>query len=1002
MWREQCLQDSLWPNADRRRCRKASRIEIYAQTSDGLSLQHAKAIYGKVTMLQKLRPAPSTTDHLFIGTDRYTYFTVSWDFQARQLRTETSYVDQADKTARDSQAGDRCLIDPTRRFMTLELFEGVITVVPILQKIRRKCDAESGSLGEPIPARISELFVRSSAFLHPRNSAVGKPTLALLYEDNNQKVHITVRNLDYSAGTSGEPGSADLEKVETSHADFELGASHLIPVPAPTCMCPSQSFTLSILMASDGMIVLAETTVTYINDTYDERLFGQLRDSTIFVTWEQIDSQSWLLADDYGKLYLLILTLENNNIVSGWDLDVIGETSRASVLVYLDGGYVFVGSHQGDSQLFKIQDKSVSLVQTISNIAPILDFTVMDMGSRAGEGQTNEYSSGQARIVTGSGAFQDGSLRSVRSGVGLEELGVLGEMDHITNLFPLRSNSSSECTDVLLVSFVDETRVFKFSSEGEVEEVDDYKGLSLSEGTLLASNLPQDRLLQITSSSVRLLDLENGMLVSEWPSPEGQAIATASANDQHVALSIGGIEAVILSLAEELQIVIRKGFDAQSQIACLSIPSMLSEICIIGFWQTTTVAILRLDTLEAIETVTVGDEAGAVPRSVLLTQILPEQPPTLFVGMADGNVVTFSMDTDKYTLFAKKSIILGTQHANFKALPRGDGLFNVFATCEHPSLIYASEGRIVYSAVTAEKATCICQFDSGAYPGAIAIATPEDLKIALVDTERTTHVQTLPVHETVRRVAYSTKLKAFGLGTIRRTLRDEVEIIRSHFKLADEVLFKELDTYELKEDELVESVIRADLDEGHGKIIERFVVGTAYLDDERSDAIRGRIIVFEVTQERTLKVVTELSVKGACRALAVVAGNIVAALIKTVGIALVSRYDIRKLTPCPGRRLRLRIRLPQQSRQLPHLHRPHRHLRHRHHHRNRRPHEKRLPRRIQTRPRRPPRHPRRSGAPFPNRVGHRCRARRRRHVPRKRRRGELDGLASERRRRDGG
>lgn len=169
------------------------------------------------------------------------YFTVSWDSQAKQLRTETSYVDQADKTTRDSQAADRCLIDPTRRFMTLELFEGVITVVPILRKNKRKSDAETGTLGEPIPARISELFVRSSAFLPRRSPPVEPPTLALLYEDNNQGVHITVRLLDYTAGGSGEPGSADFEKVETSYADLELGASHLIPIPAPACMCPGQS-----------------------------------------------------------------------------------------------------------------------------------------------------------------------------------------------------------------------------------------------------------------------------------------------------------------------------------------------------------------------------------------------------------------------------------------------------------------------------------------------------------------------------------------------------------------------------------------------------------------------------------------------------------------------------------------------------------------------------------------------------------------------------------------
>lgn len=607
-----------------------------------------------------------------------------------------------------------------------------------------------------------------------------------------------------------------------------------------------------------------------------------LEEATIFATWEQIDAQRWLIGDDYGKLYLLMLMLQNEDEVEGWKLDVIGETSRASVLVYLDGGFVFVGSHQGDSQLIQIREKSIEVVQTFSNIAPILDFTIMDMGSRAGEGQTNEYSSGQARIVTGSGAFKDGSLRSVRSGVGLEDLGVLAEMDHISDIFALRSSGTSEQVDTLVVSFVDETRVFRFSAEGEAEEIDTYKGFALSEGTLLATNVPNERIIQVTGSTVRLVDLDSAMIISEW-TPEGdRAITAASANKDHIVLSIGGVSLVVLGLGNELKVTARKMFGIESQIACVTIPESTSEICVVGFWQSGAISIFRLDTLEVIQTEVIGEQGAAVPRNVLLTQILPEKPPTLFVAMADGNVVTFSVNTKDYSLSGKKSIVLGTQQANFKALPRSDGLFNVFATCEHPSLIYGSEGRIVYSAVTAEKASCVCPFDSEAYPGSIAIATPDDLRIALVDAERTTHVQTLPLHETVRRVAYSTKLKAFGLGTIKRTLEDGTELIESHFKLADEVLFKELDTYALKPDELVESVIRADLEEGPGNVVERFIVGTAYLDDDRDESVRGRILVFEVTPERGLKVVTEIAVKGACRALGIVAGNVVAALVKTV------------------------------------------------------------------------------------------------------------------------
>ena len=77
--------------------------------------------------------------------------------------------------------------------------------------------------------------------------------------------------------------------------------------------------------------------------------------------------------------------------------------------------------------------------------------------------------------------------------------------------------------------------------------------------------------------------------------------------------------------------------------------------------------------------------------------------------------------------------------------------------------------------------------------------------------------------------------------------------------------------------------MRCQLDDGYGNLAERFVVGTAYLDDEHTDSVRGRILVFEVTPERRLKTITELAVKGACRCLNMVDGKIVAALIKTVG-----------------------------------------------------------------------------------------------------------------------
>ncbi|KKK25195.1 hypothetical protein ARAM_001036 [Aspergillus rambellii] len=859
--------------------RKANQLEFYSLTPDGLTLVTSCSIYARVTMLARL-PAPvnSPTDHLFVGTDRYSYFTLSWDSGRNQVRTERNYVDIADPSSRETQTGSRCLIDPSGRFMTLEVYDGMIVVVPIIQLPSKKRgrqvalpsgpDApQVGELGEPIITRIDELFVRSSAFLHVQTAP---PRLALLYEDNQKKVKLKVRELKYNAGVGAE---SEFVHFADYTQELDLGASHLIPVPAPL----------------GGLLILGETSLQYVDVDNNEILSRPLDEATIFVAWEQVDSQRWLLADDYGRLFFLMLVLDDSHTkVEHWKLHHLGNTSRASVLVYLGGGIVFVGSHQGNSQILRIADRSFEILQTLSNIAPILDFTIMDLGNRTSESQTHEFSSGQARIVTGSGAFDDGTLRSVRSGVGMEELGVLGDMEHITDLWGLQAESKDNFLDTLLVTFVDETRVFRFSPDGEVEELESFLGLSLSENTLLAANLPNGRILQVTEQRVLIADIEGEMTVYEWTPPNQLIITAASSNDDMIVLVIGGELVTVLDVRNEAQVVVQKDFGADNQISGVTLPSSPTEVCIVGFPQLAKVSVLRLKDLQEINTTLLGPAGEAFPRSVLVANVLVDSPPTLFISMADGSVITYNYNINDRSLTSMTKLILGSEQPSFKKLPRGDGLYNVFATCENPSLIYGSDGRIIYSAVNSEGASRICHFNSEAYPGSIAVATARELKIALVDKERTTQIQTLPIAATVRRVAYSPSEKAFGIGTIARKLKNGAEIVTSQFVLADEILFRRLDSYDMHSEEIVESAIRAEFPaakDENGRDThpakDRFIVGTADLDED-ADTPRGRILIFEVDNGRKLAQVANLSVRGACRALAMMGDKIVAALVKTV------------------------------------------------------------------------------------------------------------------------
>ena len=216
---------------------KSNRLEFYLQTEDGLSLAHSKAVYGFITILQKLRPTSAPTDHLFVGTDRFMYFTLSWDAQNRRLHTETTYTDQASKTANESASGDRCHIDPTGSFMTLEVYSGIVTVVPMAKKQRKEGDPEVGSLLEPIPTRIPELSVIDSAFLQIRTrERVDRARIALLYEDTmKSSKNLKVRQITYSGGLGNDVGSVELDNVPCSLDDLDVSASHLVPVSEPAC-----------------------------------------------------------------------------------------------------------------------------------------------------------------------------------------------------------------------------------------------------------------------------------------------------------------------------------------------------------------------------------------------------------------------------------------------------------------------------------------------------------------------------------------------------------------------------------------------------------------------------------------------------------------------------------------------------------------------------------------------------------------------------------------------
>ncbi|ROT42994.1 hypothetical protein SODALDRAFT_342210 [Sodiomyces alkalinus F11] len=901
----------LWPDEDVLVTAKVNRIEISRVSTDGITLVSSANVCGTIAFLQRLRPKTSDTDLLFVGTDRFHYFTARWDPDARRLQAEQVIEDLAEPHMREPESQSKCLVDPTGRFMAMHLWEGVMNVMRLGNRKNTNLRIER----DWAQVRLSELFVKSSIFVPTETK---HPTIAFLYqtaidkEDASLSVYRLMtddRNTDVSRFDPRRDRELDLEIPDPF-------ARILIPVTVvePTVKRYHHRDTTGAKAQLGGFIVVGETLLVYIDILTKSRVTHTLAEPKIFVAWAELDVTHYFLADDYGGLHLLTLEVDDV-VVTSMSVKYIGKTSRASCLVYMGNDMLFLGSHHGDSQLFlfDLTSEVIRLVQTVPNIAPILDFAIMDLGN-AGDNQVgNAFSSGQARIVAGCGVHHNGSLRSVRSSVALEDIGILGDLPRVRGLFSLKSYGSAQ-VDTLVVSFVTETRVFRFDQDGGVEEVFDFQGLILDQPTLVAASLPSGQMLQITPDTVSLFDSESGISVSTWTVPEGSSVVRASANDRWVLLSVDGTRLVSLDISDDLtareQVLggdVRGG--ESGQISCVHVAHDLPDVGVVGFWSEGSVTIVNLRTLEALQghTIKQNDDTVSVPRNVALVQLHPPDVsgPTLFVAMEDGQVVSLNVSKDDYSLSGRKSVTLGNREAGLHVLPRpgAPGQRNVFATTEHSSLIYSAEGRIIYSAATAENVRYIAPFDSEGFPDSVLVATDEHIRIAQVDTERRTQVNPLHIGATVRRVAYSPGLKVFGIGTIKKELVGDEEMVSSVFQLVDEIVLghvgKPFALNTSPSVEMVEAVIRAELPDSTGHKAERFIVGTSYLaDPDVRDAghVLGRILVLGIDSDKNPYQIVSHELKGACRCLATMDDLIVAGLSKTVVV-----YDYIEETTTKGK-----------------------------------------------------------------------------------------------------
>ncbi|KAA0714579.1 DNA damage-binding protein 1 DDB p127 subunit [Triplophysa tibetana] len=787
---------------------KNTRLEIYVVTAEGLRPVKEVGMYGKIAVMELFRPKGESKDLLFILTAKYNACILEYKQNGDSIDIITrAHGNVQDRIGRPSETGIIGIVDPECRMIGLRLYDGLFKVIPL--------DRDNREL-KAFNIRLEELQVIDVQFLYGCQA----PTVCFIYQDPQGR-HVKTYEVSLR--------EKEFNKGPWKQENVEAEASMVIPGEQSTIVCHNRV---------------------------------------------DPNGSRYLLGDMEGRLFMLLLEkeelMDGAVVLKDLRVELLGETSIAECLTYLDNGVVFVGSRLGDSQLVKLsvdsndQGSYVAVMETFTNLGPIVDMCVVDL-ERQGQGQ----------LVTCSGAFKEGSLRIIRNGIGIHEHASI-DLPGIKGLWPLRSESGRDTDDMLVLSFVGQTRVLMLTGE-EVEETE-LPGFVDNQQTFFCGNVAHQQLIQITSVSVRLVTQDTKTLVSEWKEPQGRNISVASCNSTQVVLAVGRVLYYLQILRGELKQI--SSTEMEHEVACLDITPLgdsggESSICAVGLWTDISARLLKLP---------------------CLSQLHKE--------MLGGGVLS-----------ERKKVTLGTQPTVLRTF-RSLSTSNVFACSDRPTVIYSSNHKLVFSNVNLKEVNYMCPLNSEGYPDSLALANNSTLTIGTIDEIQKLHIRTVPLYESPKRICYQEVSQCFGVLSSRVEMQDasgttaamrpsastqalsssmsssklfpsstaphetsfgeEVEV--HSLLVVDQHTFEVLHGHQFLQNEYALSMVSCKL--GRDLAV-YFIVGTAMVYPEEAEPKQGRIIVFHYTDGK-LQTVAEKEVKGAVYSMVEFNGKLLASINSTV------------------------------------------------------------------------------------------------------------------------
>ncbi|KAI9493741.1 mono-functional DNA-alkylating methyl methanesulfonate N-term-domain-containing protein [Zychaea mexicana] len=836
----------LVPNEECLIVSKSTRIEFYKITSTGLSLELEFGVFGRVESLAVCNASSRERCSLFILTDQDQYCVLSYDPVNSSVVTDSSGKLEPEITR---PVEDPIIITarPRKDVVIASIHGGFLHVFPIQSPKSSKGKGKAVGNSQPFSVRVTESHILSMVVLENPE----RPVVAVLYVDEREVRRIKTYEINLQGRDLFDRRSNGIvAEIEVDSSDHFLAA-----VPAP----------------HGGLLVIGELMITYHNMREDTRNTSKSTsiNSMVPTAYEFLgpNTTECLIGDSFGNLLHLNLTMNYSNNISDLTVNLLGKTSVASSITYLGDDMVFIGSALGDSSMIQLKERVgdttlLDVIYEMPSLSPIVDFCVFDLDKR-----------GRQTLVCCSGGPNNGSLRVVQEGVGFIEQAALP----IPGIKKLWSLKSKDVDDVLIISTVHETRVLYIPpGEKMMEEMELFSAMRMNETTLAVGSVSEGKFLQITPSSVRLIKSNvAGELVSEWQPPSGEVITVAAANATQCVVSHGNGTLVYIQVAGDgLSEKSSKKFE--SEISCLDISpvddgSLPAAYVAIGLWGGENLQLARLPELQVVAKDVLPDKL--VPRSVLLVGL--EKIDYLMVTLGDGQMISYTLDEGSFT--NRQEITLGTHSVSLHVISQ-DAKKSVFAASDHPTMITSEHGQLIYSAVDLKDARACTTFNSTIMRKCLLLSTGDKLVFGTVDPMRKLHYTKVPLDDQMgQRLAYHDHSKTIAVGT-SRTVRNQdngSEYSKGWLRIFDARTFQVLDSHALLEQELVESITTAYIDD----LEQEFVfVGTAITHNEEETQLTGRILAYQVAPTGEYKLVDAFNVPGVVYCIKPFMGSIIAAV----------------------------------------------------------------------------------------------------------------------------